>query len=178
MLDAISLLAQSSLSDGYESGYYYSSSSDVNGAAAAGTLAFMAVFWLFYLAVLVLMILSMWKLFVKAGKPGWAAIVPIYNQIVLLEIVNKPTWWIVLYFVPFANLVVAVLVSIELARVFGKSDGFAALLILLPVVGYPMLAFDKNTHFVGAQGMPVAAPTAAAPQTVIEQATDDTSTPA
>lgn len=53
-----------------------------------------------YLAIIVLMIASMWKVFTKAGKPGWAAIVPIYNIIVLLQIVGRPTWWIILFLIP------------------------------------------------------------------------------
>jgi hypothetical protein len=96
---------------------------------------------LIYLAIIVLMIVSMWKVYVKAGKPGWAAIVPIYNFIVLLEIVKKPLWWIILMLIPFVNLVIAIMLMIELAKAFGKGTGFAIGLILLPFVFFPMLAF-------------------------------------
>ena len=49
-----------------------------------------------YFAILILMIVSLWKVFTKAGQPGWACIVPIYNVIVLLKIAGKPLWWILL----------------------------------------------------------------------------------
>ena len=62
-------------------------------------------------------IVALWKLFEKAGKPGWAAIIPIYNVVVILEMVGKPVWWIVLFIVPIANFVVAFLIAVELAKV-------------------------------------------------------------
>src|SRR5882724_1213873 len=83
------------------------------------------------LAFGVLMIASMWKVFTKAGKPGWAAIVPIYNIIVLLEIIGKPLWWIVLFLIPFVSLVAAIMVSLEVAKCFGKTPGFGIGLALL-----------------------------------------------
>src|SRR3954471_9672745 len=71
------------------------------------------------LALLVVVIVGMWKVFEKAGKPGWASIIPIYNLIVLLEIIGKPLWWIVLFFLPCVNLVAFILVGIEMAKAFG-----------------------------------------------------------
>ncbi len=109
------------------------------------------------IALLVLLFAGMWKVFQKAGKPGWAAIIPIYNIIVLLQITGKPLWWIVLYFVPFVNLVAVVLVSIELAKRFGKGLGFGIGLVFLPFVFYPILGFGDATY--GAA--PAAAPAAA-----------------
>ncbi len=148
----LSGLAQSDLYDSSYDSYYYSSSSASDGAAAAGFLAlFGGVFMLFYALIIGIMLVSTWKIFTKAGKPGWAALVPIYNTIVLLEIVNKPTWWVVLMFIPVANVVVTILVAIELVRVFGKSDAYAALLILVPIIGYPMLAFSKDAVYRGPQ---------------------------
>lgn len=64
-------------------------------------------FVVIYLAVVVLMIASMWKVFEKAGKPGWAAIIPVYNIVVLLEIVGKPIIWIVGFLIPLVNIIVA-----------------------------------------------------------------------
>ena len=80
--------------------------------------------WIIYLAIIVLMIAGMWKVFEKAGKPGWAAIIPIYNLIVLLEITGKPIWWIVLFLIPIVNLVIMIIVSMQLAVCFGKSKGW------------------------------------------------------
>jgi hypothetical protein len=99
-----------------------------------------------YLGVVVLMIASGWKLFVKAGKPGWAAIVPIYNVIVTLQIVNRPVWWILLMLIPGVNLVVGIILIVDLAKCFGKDALYAACLILLSVVFYPMLAFGQAPY--------------------------------
>ncbi len=92
------------------------------------------------------MIASMWKIFSKAGKPGWASIIPIYNVIVLLQVAGKPVWWIVLLLIPIANLVFAILVLAALANAFGKGAGYVVGLILLPIVFYPMLAFGNATY--------------------------------
>jgi hypothetical protein len=96
-------------------------------------------FWVFF-------IVTMWKVFEKAGQPGWAAIVPFYNFYVLLKIVGRPGWWLALMFIPIANIVVGIIVLIDFAKAFGKSGGFAALLILLPFVGWPMLAFGQARY--------------------------------
>lgn len=100
--------------------------------------------------IAVVMILAMWKIFAKAGQPGWASLVPIYNIIVLLQIVGKPVWWIILLFIPIVNFVISIILALELAKVFGKSGGFAAGLILLPVVFYPLLGFG-DASYVGAR---------------------------
>jgi hypothetical protein len=101
---------------------------------------------IFYLAVIILMVVSLWKIFEKAGKPGWSAIVPIYNTIIILEIVGKPVWWIVLLLIPFVNALVGLYLIVLLAQSFNKSTGFAIGMILLPFVFYPMLAFGDATY--------------------------------
>ena len=98
------------------------------------------------LAIAVLIIASMWKVFAKAGEPGWAAIIPIYNYVVLLKIAGKPVWWVILFLIPLVNFVIAILVSIEIAKRFGKSSGFGVGLALVPFVFYPMLAFGETTY--------------------------------
>src|SRR6476620_10565425 len=103
----------------------------------------MTIFWL---AVVVLMVASMWKLFQKAGEPGWAAIVPIYNFIVLLKIAGKPAWWIVLMFIPFVNLIVAIIAALAVARNFGKGTGFGLGLAFLAPIFYPILAFGDSRY--------------------------------
>lgn len=105
---------------------------------------------LIYLAFILLIVVSCWKLFEKAGKPGWAAIVPIYNIIVLLEIVGKPVWWVVLFLIPCVGLVIAILVAIELAKAFGKGAGFGIGIALLGFVFLPMLAFG-DAKYIGPQ---------------------------
>ena len=101
---------------------------------------------LIYLAVVVLVIASMWKVFTKAGKPGWAAIVPIYNTIVLLEIVGKPTWWIILLLIPFVNIIVLLIVINELSKSFGRGVGTTLGLIFLGFIFWPILAFGSAQY--------------------------------
>lgn len=116
-------------------------------AAIAGAMAlFGLVVGVFALICAAIVIAAMWKLFAKAGKPGWAAIIPIYNIIVLLEIIEKPLWWIVLMFIPFVNFVIAIIVNIELAKKFGKDIVFAIGLILLPIVFLPILGFGSAQY--------------------------------
>ncbi|MCR9253215.1 MAG: DUF5684 domain-containing protein [bacterium] len=103
-----------------------------------------------YLAIIVFLIASMWKVFEKAGKPGWAAIVPIYNIVVLLEIVGKPVWWIILFLIPLVSLVIAIIVYHQLSKSFGKDVGFTIGLILLPIVFLPILGFGDAKY----QGAP------------------------
>lgn len=98
------------------------------------------------LAIIVAVIAGFWKVFVKAGKPGWAAIIPIYNLIVLLQVAGKPLWWFVLFLIPFVNLVAAVLVGIAVAKNFGKSDAFGIGLGLLAFIFYPILGFSDAQY--------------------------------
>ena len=101
---------------------------------------------LIYLVIIVAVIAGMWKVFVKAGKPGWACIVPIYNIIVLLEIAGRPIWWIVLLFIPIANLIVLILVALDIAKAFGKGTGFGLGLAFLGFIFYPLLGFSDATY--------------------------------
>jgi len=94
----------------------------------------------------VLMIAAMWKVFTKAGKPGWAAIVPIYNIIVLLRIAGKPVWWIILFFIPIVSLIIAILTYVALAERFGKGGGFAVGLVLLGPIFFPILGFGSAQY--------------------------------
>ena len=99
-----------------------------------------------YLAIIVLVIASYWKVFEKAGQPGWAAIVPFYNIYIMLKMAGKPGWWLLLFLIPLVNLVVAIMVNIEIAKRFGKSDGFGIGLTFLSVIFYAILAFGDATY--------------------------------
>ncbi|MGA0334393.1 MAG: DUF5684 domain-containing protein [Kiritimatiellia bacterium] len=88
----------------------------------------------------------MGKAFSKAGKPGWACIVPIYNLIVILQIAKKPLWWIVLFLIPIANLIAVILVSIEVAKNFGKGAGFGLGLAFLSFIFWPILGFGDAVY--------------------------------
>ena len=112
----------------------------------AGIMAAMGVFMFIYGAILLLIIISMWKIFTKAGRPGWAAIIPIYNCIVWLDIIGKPAWWIILLLIPFVNIVILIMITHQLSLAFGQGIGTTLLLIFLPFIGYPMLAFGSAQY--------------------------------
>ncbi|MFT6863931.1 MAG: hypothetical protein ACJAVK_002493 [Akkermansiaceae bacterium] len=101
---------------------------------------------LLYLGIIVLVIAGLWKIFTKAGKPGWASIIPIYNFIVLLEIVGRPTWWIILAFVPIVNIIIIIMVYIDLARSFGKGVGFGLRLTFLAPIFICILGFGSAQY--------------------------------
>ena len=102
------------------------------------------------LALSVLLIVAMWRIFQKAGKPGWASIVPFYNQYVLFEITWGNGWRFLMLLIPFYNIVLGIQTQVKLAKAFGKSGGFAVGLIFLTYVFYPILAFDGSVY----QGVP------------------------
>lgn len=126
--------------------YYTGTPYDASAMSGlAGTIAAMGLFvCILSMAISILMIVSYWKIFVKAGKPGWAAIVPIYNFIVMCEIAEKPWWYVLLLCVPIANIYAMVVVYNGIAKKFGKGTGYTVGMILLPVIFMPMLAFGKN----------------------------------
>lgn len=103
---------------------------------------------LIILALVIFMIAAVWKVFVKAGEPGWACLIPIYNIIVLLKVSGKPVWWIILFIIPFVNFIISLLVSLGLAKNFGKGGGFGIGLWLLGPIFFPILGFG-DAKFVG-----------------------------
>ena len=105
-----------------------------------------AIGGILYLAIIVLVIAGFWKVFTKAGKPGWAVIIPIYNLIVLLEITGKPIWWIILLLIPVVNIVIIFIVYHALSTSFGKGVGFTFGLILLGFIFIPILGFGDATY--------------------------------
>jgi hypothetical protein len=115
----------------------------VGAAFTGGFLVMGAV----YLAVLVLMIVSLWKIFTKAGRPGWASIIPIYNTYVMLQMVGRPGWWLLLLLVPFVNIVFAFILCVDLAKSFGRDAVYGIILLgFFSLIGYPMLAFGKDQY--------------------------------
>ena len=99
-----------------------------------------------YIAVIVLLLASEWIIYAKAGKPGWAVLIPIYCTLVMLEIVGKPWWWILLFLIPVVNLVFAVWMVNLLSLSFGKNEGFTVGLIFLPFIFYPIMAFGDAKY--------------------------------
>jgi len=99
-------------------------------------------------------IIGLWKIFIKAGKPGWASIIPIYNLIVLLEIIGKPLWWFLLLLIPCVNIVFVVIIVNRLSKSFGQGVGFTIGLIFLGFIFYPLLGFGDYTY-LGPGGTPI-----------------------
>ena len=105
------------------------------------------------LVLCVFVLVCMWIIFRKAGKPGWAAIVPFYNLYVLFDITWGSGMRFLLMLIPLYNIILGIQTQIRLAKAFGKGGGFAAGLIFLPYVFMPLLAFGKGTY----QGVPIKA---------------------
>ena len=99
-----------------------------------------------YLAVVIFEIAALWKVFVKAGHPGWAAIIPIFNLYILLKVVGRPGWWIILYLIPLVNIIILIIVQLDFAKSFGKSVGFAVGLIFLSFIFVPILGFGSASY--------------------------------
>ncbi len=104
---------------------------------------------LIYIAVIVAVIAGMWKAFAKAGQPGWAVLVPIYNIYVMTQIAKKPGWWVLLFLIPIVSIVIAIIMSIEIAKNFGKETGFGIGLALLGIIFWPILGFG-DAQYIGA----------------------------
>jgi hypothetical protein len=108
---------------------------------------------IFAIGLFVFLMASLWSVFEKAGKPGWAAIVPIYNLLVLLDLTGRPRWWFFMFIIPIANLVFLIMMYNSLSRSFGKDEGFTVGLVLLNIVFIPILAFGDATY-IGPDGVP------------------------
>jgi hypothetical protein len=104
------------------------------------------------LAILIFMIVSLWKVFSKAGEPGWVAIIPILNVYYLLKVAGKPGWWLILCFIPVLNLIPAILAPLGVSERFGKGVGFGIGLLFLPFIFYPILAFGSAQYGGGTEG--------------------------
>jgi uncharacterized membrane protein YhaH (DUF805 family) len=98
------------------------------------------------LLIALLMIVAMWKVFTKAGQPGWASIIPIYNLYIWCKIVGRPWWWILLMLIPFVNFIVGIILCIDLAKSFGEGAGFGIGLALLAIIFWPILGFGSAQY--------------------------------
>jgi len=98
------------------------------------------------LAIAIFLIVAEWKIYEKAGKPGWAVLIPIYNVIVLLEIIGKPWWWLLILFVPVVNIILGIWMINLLSKSFGYSVGFTLGIIFLPIIFIPILGFGSAAY--------------------------------
>jgi hypothetical protein len=99
--------------------------------------------------LLVLFIASFWRIYEKAGEPGWASIVPIYNIIVWMRIINKPWWWLLLFIIPLVGIIFSIWATNLLMKKFGKDELWTVGAIFIPFIIYPMLAWG-NAEYQGA----------------------------
>ena len=127
-----------------ESSFEYSSSGKPPGP----------IFWICEVVFIVLMIAGMWKVFSKAGQPGWAAIIPIFNLYVMCKVAGRPGWWLLLFLIPLVNVIIAIIVNVDISKRFGKGVGFALGMIFLPFIFWPILGFGSAQYQGGAPAIP------------------------
>ncbi len=118
------------------------SAKDILAGLGIGFLILAAAFALF-------MLFAMWKINKKAGQPGWAALIPIYNIYIELKIARMEWWYLIILIIPIAGFVVYVMLCINLAKAFGKGTGFSFGLFFLPFIFFPILAFGDAKYAYG-----------------------------
>lgn len=118
-------------------------------AAAIGAGTFM-VMSIISLVLILITCIAMWKIYVKAGRPGWASLIPFYSQFCLFDIAWGSGWLFLLTFVPCVNIVVSIMVYFKLAKAFGKGTGFGFGLIFLNIIFISILGFG-NDEYIGPQ---------------------------
>ena len=92
--------------------------------------------FLFFLVIQVIHFLGTWKLYVKAGKKAWQAAIPIYNAVILMQIINRPKWWVILLFIPIINLLMFPIIWVETIRSFGKNSNMDTFLVIVTLGFY------------------------------------------
>lgn len=115
-------------------------------STAATMVGFGMAFWIIGLIISLFLIISMWKLFSKSGRPGWAAIIPIYNIIVLLDIAGLEWYYLILMIIPIVNIYAMFKIYIELAHSFGKSTGFGVAMVFFSIICIPIIAFGSAEY--------------------------------
>jgi len=127
-------------------GYVLSQSNSPSGGGDGGSATGGAIVGLIQLGLVILAIAGLWKTFDKAGEPGWGAIIPFYNAYLLCKIAGRPGWWLLLLLIPFVNLIILIIVSIDIAKNFGQGVGFGIGLALLGFIFYPILGFGDAVY--------------------------------
>jgi len=115
-------------------------------AAAYSSSSSVPVFLLFYLAGLAFYIAAGWRVFAKAGEPGWGILVPIYNLYLICKIAGRPEWWLILFFIPLVNVAIGLIIAMDIAKAFSKSSGFGIGLWLLSFIFVPILGFGSAEY--------------------------------
>lgn len=113
---------------------------------AAATSSATGVVVVLYLAIIIFYIVAGWKVFVKAGEPGWGIFVPIYNLYLICKIAGRPEWWLILFFIPLVNIVIGLIIAMDIAKAFSKGPGFGIGLWLLSFVFVPILGYGPSRY--------------------------------
>ncbi len=107
-------------------------------------------YWIFFIVSIGGTLIGLYKLFEKAGIPGWKALVPIYNMYICTKITGKSIWWFVMLLIPVLNVVVWLLMANEISKVFGKETFWAYVgSMMFPYIYFPMIGFDNNVRYIG-----------------------------
>lgn len=133
-------------------------------AATAGAVAFLMGFFVIFLviilAIYIYMAICLMKMAKKTNTPNaWFAWIPILNTVLMIQIAKKPIWWIILFFIPIVNIVIAILIWMGVAKQLGKPEWMGVLMII-PIVNFIIagyLAFSKNNS-VSPQPIPPVPP--------------------
>lgn len=135
--------------------YGYPNPTGVPGQTIALAYGILAIYVFVSLALLIIYVVGViarWKIFTKAGRPGWSALIPFYSTYVLCEVVGRPGWWFLLLLIPLVNIVISLLIAMDLAKAFNQSQtfGIVALWLLqfvgLSWIGYLILAFGDSRY--------------------------------
>jgi Family of unknown function (DUF5684) len=144
-MNPLILLAHSSLLTPFATLFLAQGSTDYT-APSAGAGLMGGAFGIVWLIVVLVVIIGLWKVFTKAGQPGWAAIIPIFNLYILCKVAGRPGWWLILMLIPFVNFIVWIILSLDVAKNFGKGAGFGIGIALLSFIFLPVLGFSDATY--------------------------------
>jgi len=133
----------------YNYGYNYDYAPGLAAGVVSTILAVITVYWIIFIALYALEAIPKWKLYEKAGQPGWAALVPFYKDYVMFDITWGNGIMFLLLLIPGANLVIWIITWIKLAKAFGKDGGWACGLIFLNLVFLYIMAFSDDIVYVG-----------------------------
>jgi len=115
-------------------------------AETTTTVYFSGTYVIVELVIAVLAIVGLWMTFKKADRPGWGAIIPFYNTYLLIKVAGRPGWWLILFFIPFLNFIMWIIVALDISKNFGHGVGFGILLIFFPMIMYLVLGFGSSQY--------------------------------
>ncbi len=119
----------------------------MNSGDVAGAMMMGVGMLFFYLIIYLFFSFCLYKIFQKAGREdAWAAFIPIYNTIVMVDIIKKPIWWFIMLLIPFVNIIFGIMMADRLAKFFGKDTLMTVVLVLFPYIGLSVLAFGDAVY--------------------------------